>query len=266
MSPFKWILLLFSVSFIAGCEARGTNKVVVTTIHPIGEIIREIAGTKAEVIVLAEPGHSPHTYQHKPSDARNAKIADALFYVSDHLDGWVAALDSDNKISLQNMLPEESILYFDEHHEHNEVHHDHSHGKNDTISHKEEEVIDPHFWTDPLTVKAILPAIADTLAAIDPDNAEIYRANARAYAKRLDILHRQVSDIISDVRGSKVYLFHPSFRYFLQRYKLIYSGSIEPSPGKEATPQTMALIIDDIKASGVKAIFSEPQLSEKPAE
>ena len=51
----------------------------------------------------------------------------------------------------------------------------------------------------------------------------------------------------------------------LKRYNLNYAGAIELSPGKEASPRYLANLIEKIKKSGTKAIFSEPQLPDKPA-
>ena len=48
---------------------------------------------------------------------------------------------------------------------------------------------DPHFWFDPLRVKIVVDEITTRLAALDPDRADVYRANASAYSAQLDELH-----------------------------------------------------------------------------
>ena len=65
--------------------------------------------------------------------------------------------------------------------------------------------------------------------------------------------------------GKQVFLFHPSFLYLLKRYGLVYGGSIEPSAGKEPSPNSIVNLVKKIKESGVHAIFSEPQFPEAPA-
>ena len=67
------------------------------------------------------------------------------------------------------------------------------------------------------------------------------------------------------VIGKPVFLFHPSFRYMLKRYKLIYLGAIETSPGKEPSPKYVLQIVEKINSSGAKALFTEPQLPNAPA-
>jgi zinc transport system substrate-binding protein len=207
----------------------------------------------------------------------------ALFYVSEHSEPWAHDLPARRIISLIDMLPDEYKLYFDEEqHSHSHAHEGHNHDGHrhegeDRMHHNDNadsthsdstaaSIVDPHFWTDPLAVKAMLPALADTLAKLDPDNAATYRNNADLFAKRLDLLDRQVEKKLRPHRGKPVFLFHPSFRYMLKRYGLKYMGAIEPSPGKEPSPKDIAEIVKKITESGAEAIFTEPQLPKRPAE
>ena len=61
-------------------------------------------------------------------------------------------------------------------------------------------------------------------------------------------------------------LFHPSFLYLLKRYGMKYAGSIEPIPGKEASPQYIIEVTKRIQDLKVRAVFTEPQLARRPAE
>lgn len=251
---------------IIGCNGNSARPMFVTTNHPISEIIRELVGPTIEVHTLVPPYSSPHTYEPKPSDLFKVQTSEALFYVSPELDIWAEKLNAKNKIKIIDLIPKDMLLDF-EPHEHDCSHegHDHSHHKKRDKEQGEIVVYDPHFWTDPLTVKAILPALADTLAAIDPANAAKYRNNAQRFAGRLDVLHKQVSSELRPVMGKPVFLFHPSFRYLLKRYKLLYAGAIEEFPGKEPSPKYIAELTKRIEGMNAKAIFSEPQLPIAPA-
>jgi ABC-type Zn uptake system ZnuABC Zn-binding protein ZnuA len=221
---------------------------IAATSNPVAAIIREIAGTKINVITLLPAGASPHTYSPKPADIYKVQSSDILFSVADNLDGWAAKLPVKNKIKLLDMLPDSLKLSYG------------NMNKGD-----EEGYYDPHFWTDPLTVKAIISKIADTLSALSPSNASSFKANAKAFEKRLDLLNHQIEDITKNIKGRPVFLFHPSFRYFIKRYGLVYEGSLEPSPGKEPSPKFIIDLVKKINESGAKSIFSEPQLPEGPA-
>lgn len=246
----KYYAYLLIALLMLGCRAESAGPVFVTTINPIAQIIGEVAGTRAEVVCLMPPAASPHTFSPDPSDVRKAGAAHALFYVSENADGWAAKLPSEKKYKLLDMLPEKHRMRFSE-----------------TIpGFPDSTAIDPHFWTDPLTVKALVPIIADTLAKLDPENASSYRTNADLFIKRLNLLDRQVESILRDIKGKHVFLFHPSFLYLMNRYGLKYGGAIEPFPGKEPTPRTIVRLSKKIKSLGVKAIFSEPQLPDSPAD
>ncbi len=240
---------------LASCNAQNTKPIIVVSGNPVYAIISELAGPKIEVRRLVPPGASPHTHQPKPSDMYKVQAATVLVYISENNDGWAVKLPGGRKtLRLMDFLPREMQLGFD----------------GDFISTKDstkinENSIDSHFWMDPLAVKAILPALADTLASLDPQNASTYKNNAALFAKRLDLLHRQIDDIVHSIKGHTVFLYHPSLLYFLKRYSINYGGSIEESPGKEPTPQFIAKLTAKIKEAGTTAIFYEPQLSDKTA-
>jgi len=250
------ILYSLLILLIAYNLSYSNNPMFVTSIHPVAAIINEIVQPVAKVEVIIPANASPHTFAPKPSDIRKSSGAVALIYVHESLDGWAASIPAKNKINLMNLLPVEFHKFYDG------CGHDHSY--DDFVDHGHS--LDPHFWTDPLTVKALLPALIDTLAKLDPTNANSYRSNGNLFSQRLDMLHRQVGQLMSDIRGKSVYLFHPAFLYMLDRYNLVYEGSVEEIPGKEISPRQLAKITAEIRASGTKAIFSEPQLPKRPAE
>jgi zinc transport system substrate-binding protein len=101
---------------------------------------------------------------------------------------------------------------------------------------------------------------------LDPDNAAFYAANTDRFTKRLELLDKQIAKALAPHTGKTVFLFHPSMLYLLRDYKIIYGGSLEEIPGKEATANHIKLLADKINSAGAKSIFSEPQLSRAPAE
>ncbi|HPI19950.1 MAG TPA: metal ABC transporter substrate-binding protein [Candidatus Kapabacteria bacterium] len=255
MRTFGIITILFLL--ITNCSSQYSNPIFVTTNFPTQYILEHIVGTKGKVINIVPQGASPHTYSPKPTDISRVQVSNCLFYVSPLLDAWAEKLPAKSFIKIIDFVPKENLLYYDE-----DLNSGHTHSEE--CEHNSGD-IDPHFWTDPLSVKAMLPKLVDTICALDPENSNSYRVNAAAFEKRLDLLNRQIEVMLKDVVGENVLLFHPSFRYMLKRYNLNYAGAIELSPGKEASPRYLANLIEKIKKSGTKAIFSEPQLPDKPA-
>ncbi len=275
----KFAVLLAALILTTNCSKQTAKPLIAVSSKPVAEIVGKIVGAKAEVAVLVPPGVSPHLWTPKPSDIYKIKSATALIYVSDNLDSWTAQIAGEKKIELIDFVPEEMKIHFEDietfhlpdsidSHADTSLH-DHDHSESEPSSedsdraehdHNHSRGVDPHFWTSPRTVKAILPALADTLGKLDPENAAAYANSADIFAGQLDLLDRKIKNILAPVRGRLVFLHHPSMLYLLRDYGLIYAGSVEVSPEKEALPKELFKMIDGIKASGTKAIFTEPQL------
>jgi ABC-type Zn uptake system ZnuABC Zn-binding protein ZnuA len=125
---------------------------------------------------------------------------------------------------------------------------------------------DPHFACDPLLVKGLLPALVARLSGLDPGGAATYTANARIFAVQLDALNVEIAAEMAPVKGAPVFLFHPSFNYFIKRYGLIYAGVIEPFPGKEPSPRYLQAVAQRVQQTHARAIFNETLLAAAPAD
>ncbi len=270
---FLLVLILLTIS----CGETSSKKLFVTSSHPIYSILSEIVGNKADLHRLVPPGASPHTYTPKPSDLMQVEVADAIFYTNDMLDSWMLKLEDKNKIALFDFVPNENINFFRPHShdipeadndslDNHDTHHDHDSESHEHLSPSDSLVPDPHFWMSPKTVASILPALVDTLSKLDPDNAAYFAANADRFTKRLELLDKQITQALASHKGKTVFLFHPSILYLLRDYKLIYGGSLEETPGKEATANHIKIMAEKINVANAQAIFSEPQLPNAPAE
>ena len=249
-------LFAAGIVLLAGCGAAPLVGVrYVTTINPLRAIVAEIAGDRAEVTALLAPGASPHTYEPRPSDAMAAESAQALFYAANDIDAWAAALPARERIALFSFVPAALRLPYDEAEHAGEGDHDHAAGD-----------ANGHFWSDPTLVKAVLPALVDRLCAIDPGGADTYRANAARFAAELNAIDSEMQSTFAGLRDRPVFMFHPSWSYFMHRYNLAVAGMVEPFPGKEPTPKFLRALVDTAKARGVRAVFTEPQLPRRPAE
>lgn len=218
----------------------------VTTIHPFKEIIQRVVGERGKVIALLPPGSSPHTFSISPSEVKIIESADALFYGAKSLDEWAIGYSNPNKIELLSLLPPDSVLKI-------------------VSIRKEDFGIDPHFWTDPLLVKILLPKITEKLCSIDPDGCKIYQANANKFSVELDTLYSELNNTLSKIINRTVILSHPFFQYFFNRFNFKLAGVIEPVPGKEPTPKELKEFIDIAIKNDVKAIFTHIQLPDYAA-
>lgn len=242
-----------------GCHAppQVERILYVTTIHPLGAILTELVGDRGEVKVLLPPAASPHTYDPRPSDAMAAESALAVFYVAEDIDGWAARLPAKARFAVFSYVPNADRLVYEEHgghDDHADDGHVHTSGYNG------------HFWSDPRIVNEMLPALAGKLTELDPAGLEVYRYNASRFSAELSELDRKMTAMFAGLEDRPVLMFHPSWDYFMHRYKLAVAGMVEPFPGKEPTPRYVDELVAKAKAQDVRAVFTEPQLPKRPAQ
>ena len=84
-----------SSSQSSSAATETTTKLVLSgTIFPVYDIVRQIAGDKADVSLLLDPGESPHTFNMTPSVQRAISESAIVFGIGEGLDEWI--VDSDN--------------------------------------------------------------------------------------------------------------------------------------------------------------------------
>lgn len=252
MKFLKTILtVILFLQIIMGCSSKESKKEIVTTIYPFKAILQEIVGNKYEVRAILTPGADPHTYEMLPSDYRAIQNSKIFFYGSRSLDGWASNLDAPNKIELLNLVPKENLKDIEIHHFANVLENDEHIGT------------DPHFWSDPLTVKAMLPHLINELNKIDPENQKLFEANKNLFITKLDNLDKKIKGETSLINNKNVFTGHPFYNYFFKRYGFNVVGSLEVAPGSQPTPKDIKNLIDIIKQNNVTAIFNNQQESGK---
>lgn len=252
----KYRHILFLIILLLSNFAQSQTSYI-TTIHPFQEIIKSIIQNHAQITTMIPPGASPHNYEIRPSDMKVIESATALLFGGPGLDTWARKFNNIRSIELLELVPEKFLLHFDvDFSNQNDIYTHHGHHSTG---------IDPHFWTDPLAIKAMLPVLTDTLCAIDKQNCSYYKSNALKFSYFLDSLYLDIEKSLSNVKGRAVLLSHPFFRYYLNRFGIKIIGIIENIPGTEPTPRELSEIILRIKNEDVRAILTHPQLSDRPA-
>jgi manganese/iron transport system substrate-binding protein len=106
------------------------------------------------------------------------------------------------------------------------------------------------------------------LAAADPADAGVFRANLAAYTKQLQVLDAEVQRQIDSLANKKLVTNHDAFGYYIDRYGLQLVGSVIPSfdTSAELSGRDIRDLVARIKATGVKAVFSETSLPPTAAE
>ena len=144
---------------------------------------------------------------------------------------------------------------------HDEADHADSEGHAADDHHHEHGSEDPHFWFDPLRVRAAVTGLAQAMGAADPEHAATYAERAARYGLELEELHGWITEQVSVLSAEQRVMVtsHDSFQYFALLYGFEVVGTIIPSvdTSAEIGAQSLARLVDTIKDHGVNAIFTE---------
>ncbi|MFD5318314.1 zinc ABC transporter substrate-binding protein AztC [Streptomyces sp. NPDC127098] len=234
---------------LAGCApggGDGGSGVVVTT-NILGDITRRVVGDEAEVTVLMAPGADPHSFGVSARQAATLEDAELLVHNGLGLEEGVArnvAAADEAGVPTLAVAEEVDPLSFG------------------ADAGAEEGEPDPHFWTDPLRVRAAADAIADRVVAevAGVDEAAV-RANAAAYAAELDELDAWMTDRFAAIPDGRRQLVtnHHVFGYLADRYDFTVIGAVVPSGTTLASPSASDLesLATAVEEAGVPAVFAD---------
>ena len=267
MSPNK-TLLIGLLALVAGCGGEagsddGDRPVVVATTTQLGDLVRNVAGTGAEVHQILQANSDPHDYEPRPDDVKAVAGAKVVFESGNELDHWMEEMVEQAGGSPVEVAiaPDHTPHKVEGEHEEEEGEDEHGH---------EESEFDPHWWHDPRNVEAAIGVIEAELAKAAPANAATYKANAAAYAKQVQTLDQGIETCMSTVPAAerKLVTSHDAFGYFTARYGVTVVGAAIPSQSTEAQPSAgeIAKLADVVRREGVKAIFPESSINPQLAE
>jgi ABC-type Zn uptake system ZnuABC Zn-binding protein ZnuA len=215
---------------------------VVTTTTVIADIVRNVTRAHAQVVSIVPAGVGPEDYEPRPGDAQLLADADLIVSNGVGLDDFLQKLlDSGTggqtpQLVLGNGIPALMV----------------------------DGVANPHFWLDPSVVaQDFVPAIISALSTIDPAHGADYGANGMAYAASVDALDRQLADLVASIpeANRKLVTFHDAFPYLARHYGFQLVGVILANVGGEPSAADLARLVDQVRAAGVRAVFSEAQFN-----
>lgn len=231
---------------------------VMVSVAPQKYVLEKLAGPLVDVSVMVAPGADAHTFEPKPSQM--AQAAKARLYFAQGVEfehTWLPKLAKTNPgMTVVNTLEGIELMPMEEHHEEHDKHAKDKHG---------ELELDPHTWTAPSLLKIQAETMARALGKADPENAQVYNTNLKAFSDELAALDSQIRALLTGVpAGSEFIVFHPAWAYFAREYGL-KEVAIE-SGGKEPSPRKLKELIKHAKETKAKAIFVQPQFSRKTAQ
>ena len=240
---------------VAGCSGaggaagdrdgeRGRLRVVATTTQ-VADLAANVGGDRVRVTSLLKPNLDAHDYEPSPADIDAIAHADLVLENGVGLEAWLS--DTIDSSGFDGPVV-------------------------DTSQGVRLRMVggapDPHTWQDPRNAERMAASIERGLAAAEPSAAPAFQANLAAYTKQLQALDAEVQRQVDSLANRKVVTDHDAFGYYLDRYGLELVGSVIPSfdSSAELPGRDIRDLVAKVRATGVKAIFSETTLPPRAAE
>ncbi|MBR3582589.1 MAG: zinc ABC transporter substrate-binding protein [Kiritimatiellae bacterium] len=223
---------------------------IVATTFPAWDWARQIA-PDADATLLHRPGADLHGYEPTAADLKAIAGCDLFIHTGGESDAWVpAALAVDGNpgrrvVSLIAALGGKAKTERLE----------------EGMEAEEEEdspAPDEHVWLSLRNAQILVRAIADAIAAADPDAADACRARAERYASSLAALDAEYTDAFARApRRTLLFADRFPFRYLADDYNLeciaAFPGCSSESAASFRTIATLARKVDDL---GLTTIFT----------
>jgi zinc transport system substrate-binding protein/manganese/iron transport system substrate-binding protein len=239
---FASLVVALAVMAVLISEVSAGTVKVAATVFPLYDITRQVAGPAAEVVLVLPPGASPHTFEPTPTNVRGLDGASVLFVVGHGLDDWAARLA--RGAGVPRLMPVDDGIAL---RRVDDAHADAS--------------VDPHYWLSAANGKLIARTVAAELERLAPEKGAEIHASLASYLARLDVADAEIRRLLADMPTRRIATVHDGFRYFADAYALEVAAVFEPYAGLEPSPGFVIEFQRKIRASGVRMVFTEPQLS-----
>lgn len=222
---------------------------VVCTVGMVADIVRQVAGDRADVLGIIGAGVDPHLYKPTRNDIATLQSADIVFYNGLLLEGkmsdaLVRVARADRPvIPVTEQLEEKYLLEPPEMAGH----------------------ADPHVWMDVAAWSRAVAAVTAGLSARDAPNAAFYEANAKRYQAELATLDEYVRRVIRSIPEPRRVLItaHDAFNYFGRAYGIEVRGIQGLSTESEAGIRDINALVDLIVERDVRAVFVETSVADR---
>ena len=242
-----WVCIL--LCFISTSHLSAEKFKAVTTFTVIADMAQNVAGENAVVESITKAGAEIHGYQPTPRDIVKAQDADLIFWNGLNLERWFEQFFS-NLSNVPSAILTNGIT---------------------PISIKDGEysgLPNPHAWMSLDSSLIYVDNIRDAFVKHDPANAISYRANAKAYKRKIKDTILPLKNAVLEVPKEKRWLVscEGAFSYLARDFKMneLYIWPI--NAGAQGTPKQVKRVIDSVRKNNIPAVFCESTISQAPAQ
>ena len=249
------------LALAAASGAAQAKLTIVATTPDLSAVASAVGGDKVSVLTLAKPTEDPHFVDARPNHIVTLNRADALIEGGAELEiGWLPPLieGARNPKILPGapgrIVASDGIALLD-------VPAVADRSKGDIHASG-----NPHFMMDPQNARTVAGGIAEAFCRIDAADCPAFRANLAGFQSKVDAKMKDWSAQLAPFAGTPIVTYHPTWRYFAQRFGLKSDIYLEPKPGIPPSPPHLAEVITKMSEQKIKTILVEPYQPRKVAE
>ena len=251
MFKFPLFVVLASASafvFVAN-SAKAEKFKAVTTFTVIADMARNVAGELAIVESITKAGAEIHGYQPTPRDIIRAQNADLILWNGLNLELWFEQFFRNLKdipsATLTDGIEPMSIA------------------EGDYLGKP-----NPHAWMGLTNALVYVDNIRNAFVTHDPDNADAYKANAKAYKRKIVYVIAPLKETVLAVPENKRWLVtcEGAFSYIIRDFEMKELYLWPMNADQQGTPQQVRKVIDAVRENDISAVFCESTVSQSPAQ
>jgi zinc/manganese transport system substrate-binding protein len=234
---------------LTGCSAAGSDDrpLVAVTTNILGDVVERVVGDSADVMVLMPPGADPHSFEVSAQEAARLRSADLVVEnglgleegVARHVEA--AASDGVRVFTAGDVI--------------------------DVLEWTSEDASgpDPHFWTDPARMTAVVDALGEELHDVPGLDDDALDSALGSYRDDLDALDEDMTAAFAALPEDRRALVtnHHVFGYLADRFGFRVVGAVIPSGTTLASPSAadlrdLAAAIEDADVPTIFVDASQP--------
>lgn len=206
---------------------------VVAAFYPLAFLAEQVGGDLVTVTDLTPAGGHAHDLELSPRQVTALNNADIVVYLGQ---GFQPAVETAVLQSSSTSM--------------------------DGMTFVDDEVLlsgDPHVWLDPEQMAAMGDALAEQLAAVDPEHADVFLSNAASLRGELEEIDEEYRVALSECTGVSFVTSHEAFGYMAQAYGLNQVGVMGMNPDAEPSPKRLRELEKVVEETGATTLFFEAQ-------
>ncbi|MGI5931518.1 MAG: metal ABC transporter substrate-binding protein [Eubacterium sp.] len=278
-NKYLFVSILLAVILAAGltiayfCGAGTVRKTqkdktlkVVTSFYPIYIAAENVIGDTEGVTLTNLTGEQTgclHDYQLTTEDMKHLSKADVFLINGGGMESFLSSVAKQYQdlelVDTSASFAKEAAARLEEEEKTSDARNKDTAEKNESEPEAsgEEEESNAHYWMNMADYQKQVQAIAEGLSKADPDHAEAYAANARAYQAKIQKLIDASADLKKKLSGRRIIVFHEALEFFAENFDMKTVADLDLDEERQVSANEVSGILGAIRNDGVRLVLAE---------